>query len=98
LSNPRKVDAYRKLHEHVVSIEASGLKIGNARRYIQEYAYRNGAEASWILDDDIRALYRVPDRKDESSVNGGAAVLQPVTCRQRFRRAISCCPRPNSMS
>jgi hypothetical protein len=51
---PEEVDAYRKLHGQVVSIEASGLKIGYARRYIQEYAYRNGVEASWILDDDIR--------------------------------------------
>jgi hypothetical protein len=33
---PEEVDAYRKLHEQVVSIEASGLKIGYARRYIQE--------------------------------------------------------------
>jgi hypothetical protein len=73
---PEEVDAYRKLHEQVVSIEASGLKIGYARRYIQEYAHRNEVEASWILDDDIRALYRVPDRKDESCVNGGAAVLE----------------------
>jgi TET-associated glycosyltransferase-like protein len=71
---PEEVSAYEKLHERVVSIEKSNLKIGYARWYIQQYAYRNGVEASWILDDDIKALYRVPDHKGEPSVNGGAAV------------------------
>jgi hypothetical protein len=67
--------AYQKHHKDVVPLEKRGQRIGYARREIQRYADRNEVEASWILDDDLKAFYRIPDRKGEPSVNGGAALL-----------------------
>jgi TET-associated glycosyltransferase-like protein len=65
---PQEVTAYQKHHKDVLSLEKSGQRIGYARREIQRYADLNEVEVSWILDDDLKAFYRIPDRKGEPSV------------------------------
>jgi hypothetical protein len=59
----------------VDSIEADGLGIGYARRFIQAYADRRNSLISWVLDDDILNLYRLPADQAIRPEAGGAAIL-----------------------
>lgn len=79
---PQEVTAYQKHHKDVVSLEKSGQRIGYARREIQRYADRNEVEASWILDDDLKAFYRIPDHKGEPPST--AELLSSARLRKRY--------------
>lgn len=58
---PQEADEYRKLYgERVVELPFSNLGLGSipARNFCWEHSIKLGAERHWILDDNIRNIFR----------------------------------------